>query len=420
MKKLILLSLVGSACGAWALPRATDVTFVQNGSTVTITYSLTESPAIVTLDIQTNVTGDVWASIGGANIMPGVSASSAAFRTVTGAGPHEISWVPARGWPDHNQAIGKIRAVVTAWSPADPPDYMAVDITDYRQADSTRYYPGEDFVPGGVLGNTAYRTSMMLLRRIHARNQTFTMGSFSEYARVDAAEKTYAATLSNDYYMAVFETTQSQWALIVGNWPSDWSALAYRAMRPVEKVSYADVRSNTNNFFSADYDYPNPPGENSFLGLLNRRTGLVFDLPSEVQWEFACRAGHGEGQWGNGSHYDYAGTATKAAAPNSYGVGRTSMNTASSGTGFEIGTAECGTYPPNSWGLYDMHGNVSEWCVDFYADTLASTPLTTKSRRGGSYYHAVHQARSASRNKDSAATRWAPIGFRVICPIAVP
>ena len=428
---LLLASLATAT--ASAVPCAENVTFTQDGSTVAITYTLTEAPAIVTLDIQTNVTGDVWASIGGENIVNGISADSDVYRKVSGKETYSITWTPNRAWADHNQTAGNIRAVVTACSLANPPDYMAVDLTELAQPNTQRYYPSADFVPGGVTNCPTYRTSMMLMRRIHARNKTFDMGSFGEYGRNADNERTNPVTFTNDYYIGVFEVTQAQWFLIKGNWPSGWNNATYREMRPVGKVSYCDIRMWNDNKYYAAMDFPNPPYEGSFLYNLRARTGIDFDLPGEAQWEFACRAGHGEGEWGNGAKYDYLGVV--ASAPISLGIGRTKANVASSGSGPEAGPAICGSYPPNDWGLYDMHGNISEWCLDWFtayvnldyqvnidpanpANRLSDGASgSEKVRRGGSYDHAIHFARSADRNKDGYATRWDPIGFRVICPV---
>ena len=434
MKTLFVASAAALlAAPLLALPCAENVSFSQSGPTVTIEYTLSEPQAIVTLDIQTNVTGDVWSSIGGANVVSGISADSDVFKKVSGKETYTVTWTPNRAWADHNQAANKTRAVVKAWSLANPPDYMAVDITEYAQPNAQRYYPSVDFVPGGVTNCPTYRTSMLLMRRIHARNKTFDMGSFGEYGRNADNERTNPVTFTNDYYIGVFEVTQTQWYLFKTNWPSSWNNATYREMRPVGNVSYCDIRMWNDNKYYAAMDFPNPPYAGSFLYNLRARTGIDFDLPGEAQWEFACRAGHGEGEWGNGAKYDYQGVV--ASAPISLGIGRTKANAASSGSGPEAGPAICGSYPPNDWGLYDMHGNISEWCLDWFTayvnlDYRVNIDLenpakrlsdgeagSQKVRRGGSYEHAIHQARSADRNKDGPATRWNPIGFRVVCPV---
>ena len=115
---IFLLAALIASVVTFAMPVAENVTFSQDAKhVVTITYTLTEAPAIVTLDIQTNVTGDVWASIGAANVAPGVTSDSEAYRKVTGAGTHTIKWCPFRSWLGEserdNLPVGKVRAVVT-------------------------------------------------------------------------------------------------------------------------------------------------------------------------------------------------------------------------------------------------------------------------------------------------------------------
>ena len=437
------------AAAAHATPTATGVAFTENDSTVTVTYSLTESPAIVTLDLQTNVAEGVWASIGGEAVTRGIGPGSEAFKMVSGAGPHAIVWEASRAWPDNNQAAGKIRAVVTAWSPDSPPDYMVVDLAASADADRRRFYPDEGFVPGGVLANERYRRTALLMRRIHARNVTFTMGSVGEYGRNADNEKTCPATLTNDYYLAVFETTQGQWATLTGGGqPSYWGVAQfqhetsqYADMRPVEQVSYRQIRSG--DPWSADHEFPNPPADGTFLGRLNSLTGIDFDLPGEAQWEFACRAGCGEGTWNDGTPYDWLGNNTETAT-NSLAIGRTAQNVSGDAEDFTLsnGTAICGTYAPSLWGLYDMHGNVSEWCLDWFQARSAAVaaldyrvnidPENPANRlsdgedchsgpkviRGGNYAYNTERSRSADRSiKEWVGQTTKYIGFRVICPV---
>ena len=448
MKSSLFLLATLSTAATFAVPVAENVTFVQDAShAVNITYTLTESPAIVTLDIQTNVTADVWASIGTANVVPGLSPDSEAYRKVTGAGTHTIRWLPYRSWPGQserdNLPAGKVRAVVTAWALDNPPDYMVVDISTAAQPNTWRYYPDADSVPGGVLGNEAYRKTAFLMRKILAKDVTWTMGSIGEEGR-NTNETSRIVALTNDYYMAVFETTQEQWRQVMGAWNADSGSgsyshtnALYRAMRPAQNISYNEIRtSGIYNSYNVACEYPNPPHAESFLGKLKTRTGIDFDLPSEAQWEFACRAGNGEGYWGDGSIY-----------MGSTMPGRHIDNGGSGGSdgsvGPETGTAICGSYAPNSWGIYDMHGNVAELCIDWFQATVPanigarpninpanpaqcldgtsfSGSYMPKTKRGGSFGHGAYQARSASRNADGVNTRYYNFGCRVICPFESP
>lgn len=443
MKYPLSLLATFSTAATFAVPMAENVTFSQDANNVvTITYTLNEAPAIVTLDIQTNVTGNVWSSIGAANIAPGVTSDSEAYRKVTGSGTHTIKWRPYRSWPGDNLPAGMVRAVVTAWSLDNPPDYMVVDISNAAKPNTWRYYPDADSVPGGVLGNEAYRKTSILMRKILAKDVTWTMGSIGEDGR-NANETSRVVALTNDYYMAVFETTQEQWRQVMGDWPAATGSGSYtfintREMRPAQNISYNEIRtSGVAGTYNVGNEYPNAPHSNSFLGKLKTRTGVDFDLPSEAQWEFACRAGNGEGYWGDGSIY------MNATIPGRHKDNGGLVEGDYANVGPEKGSAICGSYAPNSWGIYDMHGNVAELCIDWYqvtvpvgigsrpninlanpAQCLDGTTFASsympKTKRGGSFGHGAYQARSAARNADSVNTRYYNFGCRVICPFERP
>ena len=106
-------------------------------------------------------------------------------------------------------------------------------------------------------------------------------------------ENTHPVTLTNDYYIGIFELTQGQWAEIVPtgrSYPSYFYNPSCRAGRPVERICYNDLRCGDCNTSSAsDYGghYPDPPYADSFLGRIRNRTGVDFDLPSDEQREFA-------------------------------------------------------------------------------------------------------------------------------------
>ena len=242
------------------------------------------------------------------------NAQGAVWRKVTsadadGTGKYTITWRPDLSWKDEfgngfKIAEGCAKAVVTAWSLDNTPDYMAVDISAAAQPNTQTYYPAADFVPGGVT-NGLYKTTMLLMRKIMAKDVKWTMGSTTlETKRTAAREGTHQVTLTNNYYIGVYEVTQAQWDLIQPSRlaPSYYNNAADRAMRPVEQVSYNEIR-NSNNSTTADaaYNWPADPNPNSFLGKLKTKTGIYFDLPSEAQWEFAARAGNGDTKWGDGS-----------------------------------------------------------------------------------------------------------------------
>ncbi len=415
------------------IPEVSDVTMTQSATRrVTITYRLSDAPAVVTLDIQTNANTSAaaddpgWTSIGGRNIC---NAQGDVWKKVSGKDTYTITWQPDRVWTDAEGEGFKIaangaRARVTAWPVDNTPNYMVVDITATGGADTQTYYPAADFVPGGVT-NSLYKTTTLLMRKIMAKDVTWTMGSVAEIGRTAARETTHQVKLDGNYYIGVYLVTQTQWQQITGYNPS--SAKTGGTMRPVENVSYTDVRQGKGTekavASATGGVYPADPYGDSFLGLLRTKTGLDFDLPSEAQWEFAARAGNGEGCWGDGSAILSAGE-----DENLNRLGRYSKN-----GGTTIGTAVVGSYAPNAWGLYDMHGNVWEWCLDWYEDNITTyggavnidpaAPAKTLSGasganrvvRGGSRYNDAGVCRAAHHDSFTPANRNASFGVRVLC-----
>ena len=197
-----------------AVPEVTGVTMSQAiDRLVTISYTLSDAPAVITLDVQTNNTQGTWASIGGVAVC---NAQGDVWKKVE-TGNHTITWHPDLSWPDHKIADGGARAVVTAWTLDNTPDYMVVDISAGAQPNTQRYYPAVEFLPGGLLEDPIYRTSTIVMRKIMAKGVTWTMGSTpleSDANRNATREATHQVTLTNNYYIGVFEVTQDQWALI--------------------------------------------------------------------------------------------------------------------------------------------------------------------------------------------------------------
>ena len=434
---------MSSASGA--VPFVTEVTMAQASDSrlVTITYKLSDAPAVVTLDVQTNNSQGAWTSIGGAAVC---NAQGDVWKAVAeGPDVKVIKWRPDLSWPDHAIPDGGARAVVTAWDLANTPDYMIVDISSAAMPDTQRYYPGAAFVPGGVT-NDLYKTTMLAMRKIMAKDVTWTMGSVAESGR-GANEATHQVSLTNNYYIGVYEITQAQWMSVVTNGTRQPFFLTGGATRPMEAITFNDIRAGNSGSiangkaFVTEYAWPNDPHQKSFLGLLRSKTGIDFDLPSEAQWEFACRAGHGEGKWGDGS---ICGDGTAQAQTNGFRLarckdgpdftykyfdGNSTYRTQARSLDTSYGTDYVGNHAPNDWGLYDMHGNVAEYCLDWYqadisayegalnvnpADSTQRLDGTAGSKfalRGGSFYSGC---RSALR---SSVDAWLDPrnGLRVMC-----
>ena len=438
MKHLTSLStilLVTAIFANPADPQVSNVRLEQHTITrrVTVQYDLDET-AVVTMDVLTN-----GVSIGGANIQ---NVSGDCFKKVAAGSNHVVTWDPHLSWPDHKFGAGVVSVRMTAWALDNTPDYMVVDISAAAQPDTQKYYPDADFVPGGV-SNSLYKTTKLVMRKIMAKGVEWTMGSttLETLARKAAREATHQVTLTNNYYMGIYEVTQSQWSQVATNSTISANFKSERFMRPMEKVCYNEIRNAANtDAANESYNWPADPNPSSFLGLLRSKTGIDFDLPSEAQWEFAARAGNGVGYWNDGSailnsdpdanlnllgRYVYNGGKV---------LNGTSYVDPDTNCGVTNGTAIVGSYAPNTWGLYDMHGNVYEWCLDWYEDNInayggavnidPSAPAKTLSgasgadrvTRGGAWNFTAGICRSAYRNNYPPNTRYYySCGCRVVC-----
>ena len=420
-----LLAALAAATSLSASPTVNNVRLAQSADrTFTVLYDLSDGPAVVTVDFKI---GGV--SIGGGRIMADPPTGDVWKKVATGD-DRSIVWRP--GLACAEIASGDVVAEVSAYPTDDPPDYMVVSLAEVA-ADRVRFYPSAEFVPGGVLGNTAYRMSELLMRKIPARDVRWTMGVESETGQ-DDWENAHEVSLGANYYIGVFEVTQGQWACVVGN--RSWDFSTEGLMRPVNGVSYYETREGSSREASNPRaEYPLGPSDDSFMGKLRERTGNVvdFDLPGEAQWEFACRAGHGQGYWGDGSPIRNKKTDSNLPGRYQYSPGTTGR-TYSPSDGPTNGVAVCGSYAPNSWGIYDMHGNVREWCLDWLSTDISAyegaiVSSTNDLRfvssgvygarvvRGGGWYFEAGSCRSSFRANAAQAKSYNNyFGFRIACP----
>ena len=431
-----------------------DMQQPAHGGTVTITYSLSEVPAVVTLDIETNYVENAeekWVSIGGEHIW---NATGAVWRKVTGAdadgqGNFTITWRPNKLWTDQDGngfevdgTTHKARAKLTAWPLDNPPDYMVVDITEAAAPGMQRYYASTNFIPGGLLANEDYRKTKLVMRKIMADGVTWTMGSTSRETLRKISdghdlEPPHLVTLTNNYYIGVFPITIMQGVNIWGTpyWyfkdAADWE------MRPVEGACYNEIRVSGAQADDSTYHWPNPPKDVSFIGRMRSRTGIAFDLPSDAEWEFACRAGNGDTKWPDGSailNTRSDSNLNRLARVLNNPSSNNNKNAAGTTLSDVGGTAIVGSYAPNDWGIYDMLGNVREWCIDYFSSDSTLTSLggrvntTSDSRgrvlRGFDWRCEADWVRPAARAYEvpgsRANARSSFIGFRVACPVDVP
>jgi formylglycine-generating enzyme required for sulfatase activity len=260
--------------------------------------------------------------------------------------------------------------------------------------------------------NLQYKTGKIVLKRIPAGS--FTMGSpVSELGRGgDEAEHT--VVLNDSYFMGVFELTRAQYLNIMASNPTAPSFTNADNTLPMDSVSYEDLRGVP----ASGYDWPNDShalDPNGLFGKLQSKTGLTFDLPTEAQWEYTTRAGS-TGALNDGTA-DIAGLGANVDDANLKALGWYDFNAG-------VSTQEVGGKAPNTWGLYDTHGNVSEWVLDWYVSditALSSDPTgpasgSTRNIRGGGYSGGAQDSRSAERQGFAPNTQANSIGLRLCLP----
>ena len=412
------MSVMGDAFSAPVLNDDVPVALTQDETSgrVTATYSLSGAPAIVTVEVLTN---DVPVDASALGPMSGD-----VNRLITGDGSHAVYWKMPQWWMDR---VGEtnLKVKVSAWSPTTPPDWMVVSLIDTNGY--VRYYADELSIPGGV-ENSLYKTEQMLFRKIPAAKVRYRFGAPSgEKGKTSENGTPRIVTVNNDFYMGVYQVTQRQYELVTGLRPSFFSNTVDYAERPVEQVSYADVRGD-------GYEWPaslHEVAEESFMGILRRRTGVNgFDLPAEIEWEFAARAECASALY-TGDELSGKETSASLASIARYrkNSGYIGGNTEPDGESLvEYGTANVGGLDSNKWRLYDMIGNVWEMCLDFYAKNPTAEELeaggpssgTSHSVRGGAWNSLAERCRCASRYYFGAKTSNKGLGFRVAMSLPAP
>ena len=422
--QMAVASAMFAASSLVAAPVVSDVEMTQDASrTVSITYKLKGESGIVTVDIQTNRGDGAWFSIGGKHLTHFAGDANKLVQA-SDTETRKITWKPRKAWPD-NAVTENVKAVVSAWATNAPPDYMVVSLVAKK---SVEFYTSAEAVPFGV-SNEIYKTDYLVMRKIPAANVRWRMGSPAmpaETGRTGGREVPHLVTLDEDYYMGIYPVTQRQYERMMDERPSNFNLNADYMTRPVEKVKWEAIRGTA----AAGYDWPKNKHDvlsTSFMGVLRTFTGVDgFDLPTDAQWEFACRAGVGSALY-NGKELDNTTTSANLAPIARYkkngGWVNGTTEPAANCTA-ENGTAKVGSYEQNAWGLYDMLGNVYEWCLDWYVDSLAGVdPLTgpdsgeKRVRRGGSFYDDPSNSRCAYRMGSTPNDYGQTYGFRVACSV---
>lgn len=267
---------------------------------------------------------------------------------ICGRGRNRVSWDVGTDYPDIKVQDLQVSVTVHPMN-ADASDvYMVIDLSSGPE--SRRYPVRYTFTPPALVptndlvacASDPCRTTQMWFKRLPGYD--FGFGATTSNAQGD-----FMVRLT-PYYIGIFEITQKQWAQVMGTWPSKFTNVTYRAARPVENINYKDILGH------AEYPVDKTVTLDSFVGRMRERTGIdAFNLPTEAQWEGACRAGSTKTR---NDDFKESDIRFKLSSSNlTYNEDPSQ------------GTAIVGMYKANKWGLYDMYGNVAEMCLDAYAST---------------------------------------------------
>ncbi|MDP8205289.1 MAG: formylglycine-generating enzyme family protein [Candidatus Electryonea clarkiae] len=302
---------------------------------------------------------------------------------------------------DRSRAISMLREVVDDFgdcSAADDALYLLItnetnqEVANERFLHLRAYYPDSPFISAAqeLINNWNEEILKRLfnsMKFVEIPSGSFLMGSPSNESGHGSAEGPQHRVQISSFKMMTTEVTQAPWEAVMGSNPSNFKGTNL----PVEKVSWNDVQE--------------------FIKKLNRMDpGKEYRLPTEAEWEYACRAGTKTKYYSGSSDSD---------------LGRVAWYNENSSKTHPVGQKE-----PNRWGLYDMHGNVWEWCEDwydsnYYSSSPSSNPKgpgsgTFRVLRGGSWYFNPGRCPSADRSGAAPDFRNHDNGFRVVCSSSSP
>ncbi len=384
-----------------------------------VAMALLDAGAAIEAKDQWDYTPLHWASKGGhVATMKVLLAAGASIEAKGKDGGTPLCLAQNKGYATVEKALLAAGAMIEPKNKvAEIADYLVVDLSSGPIAKS---YPVSYLksVPAGGWSDE-FKATKMVFRRIP--DGTFIMGSPTDELGRSDDETPHQVNLTQPFYIGVFTVTQKQWERVMGTWPSYFNNVSYRDSRPVESVSYNDIRGSN---FGAGWPANGEVDADSFMGQLRARTGKVFDLPTEAQWEYAGRAG-------TTTALNSCKNLTPAiSCPNMSEVGRYSENGCSiyltpQRGDTSKGTANVGSYLPNAWGLYDIHGNVWEWCLDWFgpypgtgSDPGGAISGWHRVARGGGWHYYASFCRVGARSGNDPDDDYANgnIGFRVALP----
>jgi formylglycine-generating enzyme required for sulfatase activity len=248
-------------------------------------------------------------------------------------------------------------------------------------------FAGDSFIHGQPKDPPKNFTNSIGMKFVWIPPGNFVMGSPKDKKLRHDNETHHKVTLIKGFYMGVHTVTQEQYETVMGKNPSHFRG---EKNLPVERVSWNDCQE--------------------FIKKLREKDKKAYRLPTEAEWEYACRAGTTTpfhfGETISTDQANYYGSLT-------YGNGKKGVNRGK--------TTPVGSFPANAWGLHDMHGNVWQWCQDIYGDypqkDVADPQGPDKGEirvlRGGSWNDGPENCRSACRGRGGPGHRYYRFGFRL-------
>ena len=356
---------------------AGSLTMISGAATITIDSVTQRWPWNNKVDITYTVSGGQASSAGvycglrfslvagGKTYAIEGSSIGASAESGDGSRQHTATWTAPEGIQTTDASL---TATLYTTNVPSGNDYMVVDLEtgevcyeglmNTQDASNSRY------------NTDVYKSTKMVLRKVpkwleasSLPNYNSTLAAMSGYPTGDNVNNPYQNKATNwvtecGYYIGIFPVTQSQYKNICGSLPNAVKSAVIEGNkvenRPVENISWLELRSNqrAEDFAPTSSIPPVTSFEGSFFQRLNYRTGCYFDLPTEVMYEIACRAGATNVYW-SGNEPDASHIWCKENAGEGTDMG-----------GSKGSTVAVGLKSPNAWGLYDMAGNVSQWCLD--------------------------------------------------------
>jgi formylglycine-generating enzyme required for sulfatase activity len=362
MKKLTMIAAVLSALAASAEIAITGVTARQRwpwNGLVDIDFTISGAAAGEAFAIDIDATAASGATA--------LSAKTYATEPVAGAGLNRIVWDFGADYPEFRANDVRISVTATPLSGAKSV-YLVVDLSGGPAAEKypVRYTTS---APAHIRGaaNEPCQTTELWMRRIIAPDAAFTVNSYAvaENPTTDAQKRNFWGKMTKDYYIGVFELTQKQYQLVMGEWHNSWFTNGqYRASRPVEGLKFYSLTGTWDDTQAS----PSSISAASFLGKVRAKTGLPVNIPSNIQLNFAARGGTLLDGGVFNSYY------VNGVSPDRTDVARCKNNveitSPERNCDAKSGTANVGTYIPNEYGLYDTLGNVSEFTSEIgYSNT---------------------------------------------------